>query len=417
MPRDAETCPYAAFGRAYDPFSHDGLHDLFRRARAEAPVFYSQDIGYWVLTRRDDAVIALRDAARFSADVTLAPLASYPPEMLAMLAEGGFTTEPTSSNCDRPAHTKFRALAAQYLNMRRFNAEEPRIRALARDAIAAMPKTGRVDLVSSLTYELPARVLLEMMGMHDIDPARIKRWGDNRLMMIFGRPDAEALRRGAEELLDFFLYCRKVVEARIAAPGDDYPSALLAMRGGDDGVVTLNQIVSLVFGLLLAGHETTTNALANLVLALMRDREQWEALKADPSLVPNAVEEGLRHASSVIAWRRRALEDVEFQGVTIPAGDRILIALTSANRDEAQFDDPERFDVARPNARDHIAFGNGLHFCIGAPLARLEMRVVLEELLAAYPDMALAEGQTFEYIRTIAFRGPERLEVELTGAA
>ena len=149
------------------------------------------------------------------------------------------------------------------------------------------------------------------------------------------------------------------------------------------------------------------------MLELLRDPAQWAAVRDDPGLIPNAVEEGLRHASSVIAWRRRALQDVEFSGVTIPKDGKILIALASANRDEDRFEDGERFIAGRPNARDHIAFGNGIHFCIGAPLARLELRVILEELVAAFPDMALAAGQDVGFIRTIAFRGPHALWVDL----
>jgi cytochrome P450 len=287
------------------------------------------------------------------------------------------------------------------------------VRALTREAIEGMRGRGRVDLVAALTYELPARVLFELLGITNMEAGRIKRWGDNRLMMIFGRPDAEDLRKGGEELLDFFLYCRDLVAAREKAPGDDYASALLALRGGDDAVITVNQIVSLVFGLLLAGHETTTNAAGNLVLELLRDPAQWAAVRDNPDLAANAVEEGLRHASSVIAWRRRALVDVEFGGVTIPAGGKILVALASANRDEAAHDDPERFMADRATARDHIAFGNGAHFCIGAPLARIELRVMIEELTRAFPHMSLAEGQRIDFIRTIAFRGPERLLVDL----
>lgn len=409
----ATVCPYAAFGRAYDPLEHKTAHALFRRARAEAPVFFNADLGYWVLTRREDALIAMRDANRFSADIALAPLSPYPAEVVAALQAGGFTAEPTQVNCDRPKHTGIRALVAQFLNMRRFNAMEGRVRAMTREAIMGMRGKGRVDLVADLTYELPARVLFELLGITDMEASRIKRWGDNRLMMIFGRPTPDALREGGEELLDFFVYCRGLVEARIAAPGDDYASKLLALRGGDDAVITINQIVSLVFGLLLAGHETTTNAAGNLVLELLQAPGQWAAVRDDPALIPNAVEEGLRHASSVIAWRRRALVDAAFSGVVIPKDARILIALASANRDEDRFEDGERFIADRPNARDHIAFGNGIHFCIGAPLARLEMRVILEELTTAFPNMSLAQGQNVDFLRTIAFRGPHALLVDL----
>lgn len=169
----------------------------------------------------------------------------------------------------------------------------------------------------------------------------------------------------------------------------------------------------MLFALLFAGHETTTNAAGNIIIELLRNREQWEKLVADPSLIPQAVEEGLRYASSVVAWRRRTNREVEIRGTKIPKDAKLMIALASANHDEAMFDDPETFNLERENVRKHIVFGQGEHFCIGGPLARIELKLVLEELVAAFPDMRLVEDQDFRWSESLSFRGPQQVMVEL----
>ena len=168
----------------------------------------------------------------------------------------------------------------------------------------------------------------------------------------------------------------------------------------------------MVYGLLIAGHETTTSMSANAIVTLMRHREAWDRLCADPALIPNAVEELLRFDSSVITWRRKALKAVEVAGVPIPEGAKLLLALCSGNRDDAHFPEPERFDLDRENAKTHLSFGFGIHYCLGAPLARLELKVILEELTQRLPSLRLVPDQTWEFPPNTSFRGPAHLWVE-----
>lgn len=284
---------------------------------------------------------------------------------------------------------------------------------MVREYIDKMKGQSVVDLVDSLTYEFPARVIFTLFGESDIDPRQLMAWGTNRLAMVWGElSDEERIAAGAE-LVAFWQFAGSIVKSRLDSPGEDYPSFLLEKRNGDDSILSLNEIQSMLFALLFAGHETTTNAVSNIVIELMRNRDEWEKLVADPSLIPLAVEEGLRFASSVVAWRRRANRDVEISGVSIRKDSRLLICLGSANRDEAVFSNSEVFDIERSNARKHIAFGQGEHFCIGGPLARIEIKVILEELVAAFPEMRLVQGQDFEWVESLSFRGPQKVLLEI----
>jgi cytochrome P450 len=402
----------AGLGAAYKPFEHHGMYEFFARARTQEPVFFCPAINYWVVTRREDILPLLQDAARFSADIALAPATPLTAEAVAIL-KAGMGAEPTQVNCDPPKHTRIRQVAGRFLNAKRYAALEPDIRRLAREALDALQGRSEIDLVADLVYEFPARVLFLLMGIPAEDAPKIKQWADYRLLMTFGDLSPAEQKRGAEDMVAYWRYCVELVADRKNRPRDDYASFLITHRAEAEPPLSDNEIVSLVFGLLLAGHETTTNLSANALLALLSHRPSWDAIGRDPALIPGAVEEVLRTASSVVCWRRRAREATTVCGVTIPAGANILLALGSANYDEALFPEPDRFDIRRANAREHLSFGKGTHFCIGAPLARLELKVLLEELAARYPSLALVDGQHVDYIRTIAFRGPKHLMARL----
>jgi cytochrome P450 len=229
---------------------------------------------------------------------------------------------------------------------------------------------------------------------------------------MFGHPDKEQQIDLAGGMATFWNYAQELVEARSAEPRDDFTSDLILARDHELPALSTHEVTTVVFALLFAGHETTTSLIGNTLRRTLTDRDAWNEICRDPRLVPSAVEEVLRFDSSVIAWRRRTMQAVEIGGVAVAADANLLLLIGSANRDPEVFADPERFDIHRANAGEHLAFGHGAHFCLGAPLARLEARVVLEEISARYPSMRLAQGQTLQFLPNISFRGPRALLAE-----
>jgi len=271
---------------------------------------------------------------------------------------------------------------------------------------------GRADLVRDFAWELPAQVIFRVLGVPNEDVARIKAGSESRLLFMFGRPTDEEQTRLTQGLAAFWRYAEELVARRTTEPRDDFTSDLILARDGDVPALSAQEVATIIFGLLLAGHETTTNLLGNAFQQLLRERHAWEEICRNPSLIPNAIEEVLRFDSSVIAWRRKATQAVEIGGVSVPAEANLLLLLGSANRDPAVFENPDCFDIHRQNAKEHLSFGHGPHFCLGAPLGRLEARVVLEELSARLPSLRLVPGQTLHYLPNASFRGPRSLLVE-----
>jgi cytochrome P450 len=393
----------------FDPFRDPYLADpyeFFAEARPATPVFYSPRINYWVVTRYHDIRLIFETPKLFSAANALSPIQPPCADAGRILTEAGVSPIPTMTNVDPPAHTRVRRLANAAFKPRLVAAMEPFIRELVVRFAEKQLVGGRADLIRDFAWELPALVIFRVLGIPDEDVPQVKAGSESRVLFMFGHPTAEEQCRLARGMAAFWGYAEKLVASRAREPREDFTSDLLLARDGALPALTHAEAATIIYGLLLAGHETTTNLLGNAFRRLLSQRSAWNEICADPSLIPNAIEEVLRLDSSVIAWRRKTTKAVEIGGVAVPADADLLLLLGSANRDPAVFEDPERFDLRRPNARDHLAFGHGAHFCLGAPLARLEARVVLEEFVTRFPTLRLVEGQTLRYQPNISFRGP-----------
>jgi cytochrome P450 len=402
-------------GERFDPFHDPYLADpypFFAEARAATPVFYSPDLDYWVVTRYHDIRPIFQTPKLFSAANTLAPLQPICPAAGHLLAGGGFRPVPTLTDNDPPGHTRVRRLANVAFTPRRVAAMEPFVRELTARSVEKRLSMGRADLVRDLAWDLPALVIFRVLGIPDEDVARVKTGAESRLLLMWGRPNQDEQIRLVHGMAAFWRYAETLVASRAESPRDDFTSDLLLARDGDLPALNHQEVTTIVYALLFAGHETTTGLIGNALRRLLTERHAWEEICGDPALIPNAIEEVLRFDSSVIAWRRKTTEAVEIGGVPIPADANLLLLLGSANRDPAVFEDPEHFDIHRQNAKEHLSFGHGAHFCLGAPLARLEARVVLEELSARLPSLRLIPGQTLRFQPNTTFRGPLSLLVE-----
>ncbi len=428
-------CPFAAF----DPLDLRDPFSLLARAQQQQPVFYSPAIDYWVVTRHADIKTIFRDHHRYSAANTITPIVPFSDAVKRLLSAGDYTPEPVLSNHVPPGHTRIRSLVNRLFTPRRMNSFAPVIGQIARDAVAQLVSPP-VDIVSALTYTFPAQVLFAVLGVPEADVPQVKAWAGSRIKLYYGRPSADEQLEMTADLVPFWRYVVALVADKAQSPGDDLTSDLIRLRAGDDSVLSLNEIASCIITLLVAGHETTTAQLSNALLHLLGnpahdgkrqslaecrqdlppndlggprgvDHSLWESLCQQPALIPQALEEMMRCDPSVCAWRRLSTAPSEIGGVNIPAGANLLLMLNAANRDPALFPEPDVICLTRDNLKEQLAFGYGIHYCVGAPLARLEMRILLETLVAELPSLRLVEGREVNYTRNISFRGPLSLWV------
>lgn len=408
-------CPFSAIGSEFNPFVDPYLADPYEflaRARREEPVFYSPEIDYWVVTRYRDVQAVFRDTDHFSATIALEPLTPLWPSSIEKVIEVGYVPGPVLVNEDEPLHRTRRKRIGEAFAPRRIRELEPRIREIVTAYLDRFVQRGHADLVDDFVWEIPALVIFMFMGVPDDEAGVVKQFAARRTLFTWGRPVEEEQNQLVDEVGTYWNYCREHVARLQANPGDDFMSDVIRAHQEDPELIDENYLYNTMLNFLFAGHETTTNASGNGFRTLLENRAAWEEICADPALIPNAVEEILRYSSSVIAWRRRATAAVTVGGVEIPEGANVLLATASGNHDEDVFPDGGTFDIHRGNANRHLAFGFGNHNCLGSPLARLEMKVILEELTRRLPHLRLTEGQAFEYSPNTSFRGPDHVLVE-----
>lgn len=380
--------------------------------REEDPVHWSDRHRAWIVTRFDDVEALLTDA-RLSSDRVAPVLArtreasgeSQATEILDIMQRWMVVTDP-------PEHTRLRKLAAGAFKGQRISELGDHIQQLVSGIAADFMGGEESDLIQHVAYPLPAAVIAEMMGAPVEDRDDFRSWSDELALVAFGaggeaRDDRhERALRGVREM---FGYLQGLVDEARRSPGDDMISALAApVEDGDR--LDDQELLSMLALLLFAGHETTINATANGTLALLRHPEQLALLREQPELMPKAVEEVLRFDGPIKVLHRWVIEEIELGGRTIPPGDRVFLALAGANRDPEHFVDPDLIDVTRyPNR--HVAFGRGIHACIGAQLARLEMRYLLDAIVNDLPGIGLSEGAALEYHPSLAARALKGLHV------
>jgi cytochrome P450 len=288
------------------------------------------------------------------------------------------------------------------------------VRAIARDALDALDGKPDFDIVSEFFMPLPVTVISELLGVEPERSSDFKRWSDCVVALGTGGAGALGPVKVLEGMSEFINYLIDIVERRRHSPGDDLISTLIRAEEGETALTPV-EVRMFTLLLLVAGNETTTNLLGNTLLALMEHPDELERVRRDPSRIPALIEEALRYDGPIQYIFREANQDIELSGVKIPAGAMVLPLLGSANRDDAQFPHADRFDVSR-NTQGHLAFGLGIHFCLGASLARLEARVALEELLPRFASFERSEPHV-RYVDSYLVRGPKHLPLRAAPAA
>ncbi|MEU8257532.1 cytochrome P450 [Micromonospora inaquosa] len=401
-----------------NPFSRVYLTDpasMWRRILDDPDgVHYAEDLGLWLISRHTHVRRALADAATFANALTLAPVYEVCPPALSVIMQ--IDAPPTTAAADPPTHPRTRrALRATFANTaERVEADYGAIVRRRVDQLVSrlVARQGdQVDLIPDFATELPLLVVLDILGVPDADIGQIRRWADGQIALIWGQPDPAEQVRLAKGLLEFWHYCEELVRQRMESGhrGDDFISRALTYRDDDDNVLTVPEVASLAFNLLVAGHETTAGLLAHALDQALSTPQRWSAIAADPGLVPAFVGETLRFAPAIDGWLRVTTREVTLGAVTIPAGARCLLLIGAANRDPEAFHDPDRFDPHRPDVGNHLSFGHGPHFCIGAGLARLEAGIALSRLAEAIPGLRLSPEQHRSYKPNVAFRAHHRL--------
>jgi cytochrome P450 len=377
--------------------------------RDEAPVFFDEELGYHIVTRYADIERCLTDRTTFLAQGASSPV--WPPiaDAQQILTEQGYKRVPTLNNADPPRHGPMRKAVFTCMSRARLAALEPELRAYATDLVTALVDQPVCDLVADLAFPLPGRAGLGLLGIPVADFDQIKAWSGGRVLFTYGHlPDDEQV-QVAKNVIAFWQYIERYVTERNADRGDDFTSDLLRYHDERPDEVTIDDVVNIVYAMALAGHDSTTNAMGNMLRHVLAHQDQGRALVDDRTLIPNAVEEALRFDGPVSGHRRTVAFDTELGGVPLPAGSKLVLLFASAARDPEHFPEPDRLDVTRENAVDHLSFGKGVHFCLGAPLARMEMRIALELLTEHAPEMRLVADQAFPYVPITMFRSLEHL--------
>lgn len=401
-----------------DPSFFANPYPAYARLREEAPVCWSEAWGGWVLTRYADVVAAFQDVRRFSSAGRIAYLLeSLPPEERSRFDDVQAHYRAGVAHVDPPDHTRLRALLTPFFTPRRLAALVPRIEQVTARLLAGLEGQPTADLIAGLAYPLPAAVVLELIGAPEADRDLFRNWalGVNALFAAGGRTAAAAVAQAQASLAEMRAYIAELAAARRRAPREDVVSVLAARCAAGD--LTEAELVSTCVTLFVAGHETTTNLIGNGMVALLRRPAVLQELRrglTTPELLKSAVEELLRFDTPVQRGWRIAAEDVEVGGRLVRRGQLVLPMLGAANRDPAHFPDPDRLDLARRENR-HLGFGYGIHFCLGAPLARLEVPAALAGLLARFPRITLDESRPLPWRRDVALRGVEALPVLLEG--
>ncbi len=415
-------CPV---NRTWSPLNDDYLNDPYpiaHQLREQHPVFWSEALGHVVVTEMSDIEYVFTNPELFASTNVQDPIYPLCAQATELLGAPDFDPVAVMSNRPEPDHARIRVYTRRGFSKRRLQSLESYMQARAARLLDQMIAAGSpAEYVGAVAFPLPAEIVFRLIGFPKSDDAMIKRWCVNRRAFSWGKPsDAEQVQI-AKGMLDYWRYCRRFVASRREERGDDFTSELLDAWEVDPGPerdpgattgISYREVESVVYGISFAGHDPVTALLCNTLRCLLPRRDQWRAVVDDPSLAAQAIDETSRFESSQISWRRVTTKDTTLGGVDLPAGTTLFLNFASANRQPERFADPDTFDINRSGVNQNISFGKGIHFCLGAGLAKMEARIALELLVERIPSLRLVDGQEFSYFPNITFRGPDAVHIE-----
>jgi cytochrome P450 len=403
------------YGVAWNPLTpayREDPYPSYRALHEKDPVHRTMLLKGWLLTRYEDVSSALRDV-RFLADDRKTP--TFETNQQRMVQKGIYTEEesrrdsPAMLRTDPPDHTRLRGLVSKAFTPRAIEALRPRVEQIVAELLDSANGQGQTDVIRTLAYPLPVTVIAEMLGLPVEDREQFKRWSDD-LVLSLGIQNWDEMRRAIAAQRELRAYIKALAEERRREPREDLLSGLVAAEDAGDKL-NAEEVFNTVMLLLVAGNETTTNLIGNGLLALLRNPEQWELLKSKPELTETAIEELLRYDSPVQNTSRFTTEEVEVDGHTIKPFEAVGLILGAANRDPERYPNPDTLDITREKV-EPLSFGNGIHFCLGAPLARMEGAIAFRALIERYPHISLATDKP-EWGDNIILRGLKSLPVKV----
>jgi cytochrome P450 len=410
----------------FNPFDAETLqcpYPHYAAMREEAPVLFLEELGLYLVTRHDLVLSILRDPATFSSKFgrpTMPMNAEDTARYNEVVAEG-YVRASTMLTTDPPEQTRFRGLVAKAFNPKTIAAMEPFVRSIVTELIDSWGDRTNLEFVTDFGVPLPVRVIGTMLNQPEERFADIKRWSDASIAGIGTNITIERRLAAERETNEFQRHFESEIERRRLEPQDDLLTNLLNATLDEPGVdprpLEMPEMLSIISQLMVAGNETTTHLLAEMMRLLGEHPDQWTQVQEDSSRIERIVEESLRLSSPTQGIFRIATEDVELAGVAVPKGARLVLVYGAANRDEIVYPGAEAFDPDRPRLKEHLAFGKGIHFCLGAALSRLEARVALEELARRIGSYRLSDSNDYSYHPSFMLHGLQRLDIELTAPA
>jgi cytochrome P450 len=418
MPTDVDLKSFNPF----DPTTLQCPYPHYAKMRAEEPVLHVPALSMYLVSNHALVSEIMRDTETFSSAFgnTSMPLPAADREkMMAVIAEA-YPRVPTMLTADPPNHTRYRRLVSKAFTPKAITELEPTIRAITTRLIDSWINAGRIEFVKQFAVPLPVEVIAKALNVPDDRLTDFKKWSDDSIAGIGTSISLEQRLEAERGVNEFQRYFAAELDKRRDHPQDDLLTNLLNARIDDDDpdvtdkrALDMPEMLSIVQQLLVAGNETTTKMLTEMMRLLAENPEQWAMVKADPTRIPAIVEETLRLSTPTQGMFRIATRDVELAGVHVPKGSRVVIVFMSANRDESLFDDPDAFDPDRANLSDHLAFGKGTHFCLGANLSRLEGRIALQEISKRLSSFTLADTNDYAYHPSFMLRGLVKLDVDV----